>query len=74
MLVELVLLAIVRGRTMRLSSALAMLAAGACLLVALRGALTLAPWPFIAAALVGALVAHAADLFLRLRGPEGGRP
>lgn len=44
------------------------LAAGACLVLALRGALTEASWPWMAAALVGAGIAHLADLALRDRG------
>ncbi|GJD94629.1 hypothetical protein [Methylobacterium iners] len=43
------------------------LAAGAALMLALRGALTGASWPVIAACLVGALLAHVTELGLRLR-------
>lgn len=43
------------------------LAAGACLLLALRAATTAAAWPWIAVALLGALVAHLLDLGVRLR-------
>jgi len=53
-----------------------MLLAGALLVVALRGALTGAGWPWIAPALAGAFLAHLADLRLRLRqdtiGPASG--
>ena len=45
------------------------LAAGACLVLALRGALVAAPWPMIAAALIGALVSHLIDIYRRLRAP-----
>jgi lipopolysaccharide export LptBFGC system permease protein LptF len=41
------------------------LAAGFFLMIALRTALTDGPWPIIAAALAGSLVAHVADLWLR---------
>lgn len=41
------------------------LAAGACLLLAARGALTGAAWPWVAAALFGALCAHLLDLAQR---------
>lgn len=43
------------------------LAAGFCLLAALRAALGGAAWPWIAAALLGALVAHLLDLRRRWR-------
>jgi uncharacterized membrane protein len=42
------------------------IAAGACLLLALRAALTDASWPWIAAFLTGALIAHAGDIRARL--------
>ena len=38
------------------------LAPGACLLLALRGALVGAPWPWIAAALAASFPVHVADL------------
>ena len=41
------------------------LAPGACLLLALRGALTGAPWPWIAAALAASFPVHIADLVRR---------
>ena len=44
------------------------LAAGACLVLALRAALTEASWPWMAAALAGAGAAHLVDLALRQRG------
>ena len=43
------------------------LLAGASLLIALRGALVGAVWIWIALPLAGALVAHIADLSLRMR-------
>lgn len=45
----------------------AMLAAGACLMLALRAALVGAAWPWIALALAAGLVAHLADLGRRWR-------
>lgn len=49
----------------------ATLAAGGCLVFALRGALTGAAWPWIALWLSAGGVAHALDLWLRLRRPGG---
>jgi hypothetical protein len=46
---------------------MANLAAGGCLLAALRAALAGADWPWIAVALLAALAAHLADLRLRWR-------
>ena len=43
------------------------LASGACLMLALRVALVGAHWTWLALALLGALAAHLADLWLRLR-------
>ena len=43
------------------------LASGACLMLALRAALVGAHWTWLALALLGALAAHLADLWLRLR-------
>lgn len=48
------------------------LVAGGCLALALRGALVGAGWPWIALALLGALVAHLADLALRWERRPGG--
>jgi hypothetical protein len=42
------------------------LAAGACLLLALRAALTQAGWPWVALFLTAALVAHIGDFRRRL--------
>lgn len=50
------------------------LLAGACLLVALRGALAGAPWPWIAAPLALSLLAHLADLRRRGVGPRRSAP
>ncbi|MCU0790156.1 MAG: hypothetical protein MUE79_03745 [Nitratireductor sp.] len=44
---------------------LASLAAGLCLLIALRTALTGGPWQLIAAALAASLVVHLTDMRLR---------
>jgi hypothetical protein len=49
---------------------LANLAAGACLLLALRAALTGASWPPVAAWLLAALLANLVDLAERLRPPR----
>lgn len=53
------------GRGPRLRAVLPFLASGACLALALRCALTEAPWPWMSAALMGAGVAHLTDLALR---------
>lgn len=53
------------GRVPRLAALLPNLAAGACLLVAVRAALTGAEWIWVAASLLGALIAHIADLLTR---------
>lgn len=57
-----------RGPTLR--AVLPFLAAGACLVLALRGALSGARWEWIAVALTGALVAHVADLSRRWPGGD----
>jgi len=44
------------------------LAAGACLLMALKSALVTAGWQQVALWLLGGLVAHAVDLGVRLKG------
>jgi hypothetical protein len=44
------------------------LASGACLLLAVRAALVGAAWEWVAVALLGSLLAHAADLYGRWRG------
>ena len=70
MALEVVALAIIltaTGRGAVVTDLLPNLAAGACLLLALRGALVAAPWPMIAAALAIALVSHLVDLYRRLR-------
>ncbi|MDP4025410.1 hypothetical protein Q8W71_22520 [Methylobacterium sp. NEAU 140] len=72
-IVDLILLgvlgeALVLGLRRRLSAGLvANLAAGAALMLALRAALTGAGWPIVAGCLLAGLVAHLADLGLRLR-------
>ena len=55
------------GRGVPIGEALAFLAAGACLLLALRAALVGASWAWVAAPLAGAGAAHAVDLALRWR-------
>jgi hypothetical protein len=56
-----------RGRGLAPADLLANLAAGLFLLLALRAALVGAAWPWIAASLAAALVAHLADLARRWR-------
>lgn len=53
------------GRGIAIRDVLALALPGACLALALRGALTQAPWPWIALALTAAFLAHLADLFRR---------
>ncbi|MGO9422816.1 hypothetical protein [Roseiarcus sp.] len=57
------------GRGPACASSIANCAAGAGLLLALRAAMTDAPFTVIAACLLGALVAHVADLRARWRVP-----
>lgn len=63
------LIALFRRRGLGVAPAdlLAMLLAGACLLLALRAALTQAPWLWVAGWLALALVAHLADVRRRWR-------
>jgi len=56
------------GSGPRFADLLAILLPGAFLVLALRFALTGAPWPLVPAMLVGALAAHLFDLARRLRG------
>ena len=65
--VALLLLRRRRGRGPAPASLLANLAAGAALMLALRTALTGAGWPLTALCLLGALAAHAAEMWLRFR-------
>jgi lysylphosphatidylglycerol synthetase-like protein (DUF2156 family) len=60
------------ARGVRVSGILWNLAAGGCLLLALRCALTGAEWPWIAAALLAALAGHVGDLACR-QAREGNR-
>ncbi|CAL8977144.1 hypothetical protein RHODGE_RHODGE_00394 [Rhodoplanes serenus] len=69
--VGLAVLARLTRRVPRIGTLLPNLAAGACLLLAVRAALAGAAWPWVAAALLAALVAHLADLGTRLRAPHG---
>ncbi len=55
------------GRGPGVVEILANLAAGACLVMALRAALTGAPYPIIGAFLMGSFAAHLVDLWRRLR-------
>lgn len=55
------------GRGPRLADVAPFLAAGACMLLALRAALVGAPWWWVAAALAGSGVAHGVDIARRLR-------
>jgi len=54
-----------RGRGIRISELAATAGAGACLLLALRSALTGAAWPWVAGWLLLGLATHVADLSLR---------
>ncbi len=56
------------GKELKPLDVLIALIPGACLLLALRGALTDAHWTSIAAWLVAALITHLTDLWLRRRG------
>jgi hypothetical protein len=62
--VEFIVLTRLRGRARLLDRALALLP-GACLLLALRAALTGAPWPWVAAFLAASFPFHLADLTRR---------
>ncbi len=68
-LLEAVFLLLWRRRTGRgpAPADLGNLAAGGCLLLALRAALAQAAWPLLALALLGALIAHLFDLRQRWR-------
>lgn len=55
------------GRGVPAQDLLAALAAGLCLMLALRAALVGSPWPWIALWLAAALAAHLADLRRRWR-------
>jgi hypothetical protein len=65
---EAVLLVVLPSTRAKWTRLFPMLAAGFFLALALRIALAGATWPWLAAALTGALVAHVADLRIRLRG------
>lgn len=56
------------GRGLAAADLVAMLLAGACLVLALRAALTGAQWPVVAAFLGAALLAHLLDLYRRWPG------
>lgn len=54
-----------RGRGVAPKSLLANMAAGSCLLLALRAALTGAEWGLVAGCLLAGLIAHLVDLSIR---------
>lgn len=58
------------GRGVAALSLLANLAAGVCLLLALRAALTDQPWPWVAIALSASLLGHLLDLSQRWQRPR----
>jgi hypothetical protein len=66
---EFIALIVLRGRVhaLTITDIVAMLAPGLFLVLALRGALTGASWQLIAVWLAGALVAHLADVRLRMK-------
>jgi hypothetical protein len=65
--IALAFLRLAKGRAVPFLGLLVTIAAGVCLLLALRAALAGADWPWVAVALTGSLVAHLADLRTRLR-------
>ena len=69
--VECALLALLRHEALRLRDLLANILSGAALMLAVRSALVGAEWVWVAACLAGALVAHLADLYLRVRRGTG---
>ena len=71
MIAEALLLLVYRkvtGRGPAAADLIAMLLAGACLVLALRAALTGAQWPMVAVFLIAALLAHMLDLYRRWPG------
>ena len=58
------------GRGIAAANLLPNLGAGACLMLALRGALMSASWPTIAAPLAAAFVFHVTDLYRRWHSHE----
>jgi hypothetical protein len=62
------------GRGPAAADLFTMLLAGACLVMALRAALTGAHWPVVAAFLIAALIAHLMDLYRRWCGTMASRP
>ena len=68
MIAEALLLLVYRkmtGRGLVATDLFAMLLAGACLVLALRAALTGSQWPVVASFLAAALIAHLTDLYRR---------
>lgn len=70
-LVECVFLAVWRRPALRLVELLPNILSGAALMLAVRCALVGARWEWVALSLLGALLAHLADLGLRLRRAAG---
>jgi hypothetical protein len=66
-LLECVFLALWRRPALRLGELLPNILSGAALMLAVRFALVGARWEWVALSLLGALLAHLADLGLRLR-------
>lgn len=62
------------GRGIPPADVAAMLFAGACLVLALRAALTGSHWTVVASFLVAALIAHLTDLYRRWSGRLAGKP
>lgn len=76
MIAEAALLLIYRkvtGRGLAPADLAAMLFAGACLVLALRAALTGSRWQVVASFLIAALIAHLADLYRRWGGRAAGK-
>ncbi|MBK1637721.1 hypothetical protein EV659_104160 [Rhodothalassium salexigens DSM 2132] len=59
-----------RGRGLNPAAIATLLAPGVCLFLALRAALTGAPWPVLAGWLTAALITHVLDLWARWRASD----
>lgn len=76
MIVEALLLLVYRkatGRGMAPADVASMLLAGACVVLALRAALTGSHWPVVASFLIAALAAHLTDLYRRWSASTAGK-
>jgi hypothetical protein len=76
MMIEMLLLLVYRkvtGRGVAPADLIAMLLAGACLVLALRAVLTGSHWPVVALFLLAALIAHLTDLYRRWFGRAAGK-